>query len=412
MVVTLSVAIWVLMSTMFLTNIGFGVILPTLPILSRQLGASAFEMGLAISVFSVASLFASSIWGAVSDRIGRRPVLIFGVVGYGLVSALFPWAPSVPVLLMLRFLAGMMAAAVFPSSLALVTEWTSSEDRPKILGYMGSVNGIGFICGPPVGALLSVYGVAVPFVCVGLLSVINGLLALRLLPRVEKRKEEEEQEADVSPIERTSWLNRMTQSLLNRMIAPLLIGTFVISLVDSSISATLSYFFIGPLQSTQTMAGWGFMVNAAVSSLAQGTVFSRVFTRFGDVWTIIIGLSFGVAGYLFFGLSSTLLWAFGAIGLLALCGGLAYPAITTSISIHTPRELQGSIFGTHSTIGSLGRTLGPLIAGWLFSFQERIPFLFSSGLLFATIGFYVVWMHRMRNHAQNIPQTDSVQKSC
>ncbi|QRG66798.1 MFS transporter [Brevibacillus choshinensis] len=404
-------AIWVLMSTMFLTNIGFGVILPTLPILSLHLGASAFEMGLAISVFSVASLFASSIWGAVSDRIGRRPVLIFGVVGYGVVSALLPWAPNVAVLLMFRFLAGMMAAAVFPSSLALVAEWTTSEDRPRILGYMGSVNGIGFICGPPVGALLSVYGVAVPFVCVGLLSVINGLLALRLLPRVEKREEEEGQETDTITKARISWLQRMTRSLQNRMIAPLLIGTFVISLVDSSISATLSYFFIGPLQSTQTMAGWGFMVNAAVSSLAQATVFSRVFTRFGDVWTIIIGLSFGVAGYLIFGLSSTLFWAFGALGLLALCGGMAYPAITTSISIHTPRELQGSIFGTHSTVGSLGRTLGPLIAGGLFSYQERSPFLFASGLLFATVGFYVVWMYKMRNHAPNHPQTHSVQKT-
>ncbi len=276
---------------------------------------------------------------------------------------------------------------------------------------MGSVNGIGFICGPPVGALLSVYGVAVPFVCVGLLSVINGLLALRLLPRVEKREGEEGLETDTSPKARISWLQRMTRSLQNRMIAPLLIGTFVISLVDSSISATLSYFFIGPLQSTQTMAGWGFMVNAAVSSLAQATVFSRVFTRFGDVWTIIIGLSFGVAGYLIFGLSSTLLWAFGALGLLALCGGMAYPAITTSISIHTPRELQGSIFGTHSTVGSLGRTLGPLIAGGLFSYQERSPFLFASGLLFATVGFYVVWMYKMRNHAPNHPQSHLVQKT-
>lgn len=389
----MSVTIMVLMSTMFLTNIGFGVILPTLPFLSQHLGASTFEMGLALSIFAMGQLFSSSLWGALSDRIGRRHVLVMGTVGYGVVSALLAFVPNVAVLLILRFLGGIMAAAVFPSSLALVADCTMPEERPRILGYMGSVNGIGFICGPPVGVFLSVFGIQAPFVCVGILAIVNGLLAMRLLPVKQKREDAQGEDApEVQP----SLLHRLSQSLLNRMIAPLLLGTFVINLVDASISTTLAYFIVGPMHSTQTMAGWAFMVNAGIGALVQATMFSRIFNRFGGTSTIVIGFIFGSVGYFILGLSSYLFWAFIGLALLSLSRGLAYPAITTSISLDTAKESQGSSFGSQSTVGSLGRMLGPLIAGWLFAHQERSPYFFSGGILLLSIVFYLVWMYRMQ----------------
>jgi DHA1 family multidrug resistance protein-like MFS transporter len=398
------------MSTMFLTNIGFGVILPTLPFLSQSLGASTFEMGLALSVFALAQLCASFFWGGVSDRIGRRHVLIIGIVGYGIVSALLAFVPNVTILLILRFLGGVMAAAVFPSSLALVSECTTREQRPRILGYMGSVNGIGFICGPPVGGVfLSVFGIQAPFVCVGFLAIINGLLALRLLPR-ERSKENLAEESEASNVQ-LSWFQRLSQSLLNKMVAPLLFGTFIIFLVDASITATLSYFIIGSLQSTPAMAGWAFMINAGVGALAQATMFNRIFNRFGDARTIVIGFTFGVVGYSILGFSNYLAWAFSGLALLALSRGLAYPAITTSISLRMPKHLQGSGFGSQSTVGSLARMLGPLIAGWLFAHNERSPYYFSTGILIVSIGFYLIWMYRMRKAVAGDHQADSVQEN-
>jgi MFS family permease len=383
---------------MFLTNIGFGVILPTLPFLSQHLGASAIEMSLAISVFSVASLFAGVVWGAVSDRIGRRQVLIMGVVGYGVTSALLALVPNVATLLLLRFFSGVMAAAVFPSSLALVTNWTTPEERPRILGIMGSVNGIGFICGPPVGAFLSVFGIQVPFLCVGLLSIVNGLLAFQLLPRTSGRTDGHSEGGKVEA--RKIGIGALLRFFRNKMIAPLLLGTLVISIVDASISATLSYFIVGPLQSNETMAGWAFMITAGVSSLIQATVFSRVFERLGDIVTIVIGFGFGTLGYLLLGMSQYVAWAFLSLAIVSVCRGLAFPSITTSISLHAPVELQGSSFGAHSTVGSLGRTIGPLLAGWMYTYEERSPYFLASGLLFATLVFYLVWMNRMRKMAQ------------
>ncbi|MED4906832.1 MFS transporter [Brevibacillus centrosporus] len=410
---TRKASIWLLLSTMFLTSLGFGVILPTLPFLSKHLGATPLEMGLAISVFSVASLFSSFLWGAASDRLGRRPVLIMGIVGYGLSSALLALAPNITVLLILRFLAGMMASAVSPSSMALVTELTSAEERPRILGYMGSINGIGFIFGPPVGAFLSIFGIGAPFASVGLLSILNGLLAMRFLPRGSKPAEGASEAIRPEVNKENAWVagvKRLGLLLKNRMIAPLLFGSFVIALADASISSTLSYYITGPLQSTQTMAGWAFMMNAGVSAIAQATVFARIFTRYGDMMTIVIGFSFGAVGFFLLGLSHLLVWAFGAVALLSLCRGLAFPSITTGISLRISSALQGSGFGSYNTVGSLGRTLGPLIAGWLFSVHASSPFFFSGGLLLLTVGAFLLWTHRERKTSAH-QQSNTVQKT-
>ncbi|MFM1654138.1 MFS transporter [Brevibacillus sp. B_LB10_24] len=392
----MSITILFLMSTMFIANIGYGVILPTLPFLSRHIGATSFEMGLALSVFAIAQLLSSSLWGVLSDRLGRRPVLICGIVGYGVSSALLGFAPHVAVLLTLRFLSGLFASAVMPASLALAADWTKPGQRARTLGYMGAINGIGFIFGPPVGAFLSVIGLQVPFFTVGLLSVANGLIALRLLPREEPLRQD-----PVGSNTKAALLPRPSRragALGSRMTAPFLFGTFVFALADASITATLAYYLTGHLHSTQTMAGWGFMVNGGMGALTQGLLFSRVYGRYGETATIVLGFAFGSLGYFTLGMANWLAWAFAAIALLALCRGFAYPAMTTAISVRTSQNAQGSSFGAQFTFNSLGRTIGPLIAGWLFTLKEPVPYFFSAALMFLTIGVYLAWVYAARRH--------------
>jgi MFS family permease len=247
----------------------------------------------------------------------------------------------------------------------------------------------------------------VPFVSVGILAIINGLLAMRLLPRALKDGSIEYKRRDVQ----LSVVQRLKLSLFNRMIAPLLLGTFIIALVDSSISVTLAYFITGPLQSTQTMAGWAFTTNAGVSVLAQILMFSRVFQRLGDTLTIVVGFSFSAVGYFLLGTSKYLVMVFCGLGLVSFGRGFARPAVSTGISLRSPKELQGSSFGVQSTISSFGRTIGPLIAGWLFGHYERDPYYFSAGLLLLTIGFYLVWMSRMRKTVRSASQTDDVRET-
>jgi MFS family permease len=386
---------------MFLTSIGFGIILPSLPFFAEKLGATSFEMGLAMSAFAMSQIFASSIWGSLSDRIGRKPVLIIGVVGYGCISALVPFSPNVPVLLVLRFFGGIMTSAVMPSSMALLTEHTPPEHRPRVIGYMGSINSIGFILGPPAGSFLGLFGIEVPFVSVGLLAILNGLLAWRLLPGKGMSIEEEKKPR---PVLRQSLLQRFKFSFLNPGIAPLMLGTFVLNLVDSSISVTIAFLITGPLNSTELMTGFAFMINAAFSAIVQSVVFARTFHRLGDVMTIIVGFSFSSLGYFLLGSTRDIAGAFVGLAILSMGRGFAFPAVSSGISLRMPMELMGSAFGAQSTVGSIARTIGPLIAGSLFLKFQQYSYFFSTGLLLLTIAISLIWRRRMGKLATDSSQ--------
>lgn len=396
-----TVAIALLMGTMFLANIGFGVILPTLPFLSEHIGATPFELGLALACFAVAQLLSSTVWGTLSDRIGRKPVLIVGIVGYGVSSAALAFVPNVGLLLASRFVAGVMAAAVFPSTQALAADWTLPKDRARILGYMGSMNGIGFIVGPPIGSLLYTIAPQAPFVGVGALSLINGLLAVWLLPREAKRtvRAETTSVAPDGSEPRPSRFAVLVQSFKDLDIAPFLLGSLVFSVADACIASTLAYYITGHLHSTEAMAGFAFMINGAIGALVQITLLGRIHSRFGESATILTGFTLGSVGYFGLALSNAIYFAFGAIVFLACCRGFAFPSMSAAISVRSSRYRQGSSFGSQQTANSLGRTIGPIVAGWLFTWNERGPFLFSALLIATFVGLYMLWAHMGKRHA-------------
>jgi|GEM_PF-4882634 len=382
----MSRTIWFLMSTMLIANIGFGVILPTLPFMARSVGATTLEMGMALSAFAISQLLFSSFWGRMSDRAGRRPILILGIVGYGIASSLVGLSPNVTILLLLRFISGALASAVFPSALSLATTSTTSEDRPRVMAYMGSMNGIGFIIGPPLGAFLSGFGMQIPFFSVGLLSVGSGILAFWLLPVEPKSSLDKEPSRG-----RFNLLLQVKESiwaLFDRKLAPFLGGTFVFTFSDAAITSTLAYFLTDVLHSTQTMAGWAFMVNGGAGALIQMSLFSSWYRRWGEMGTILTGFLFGMIGFIVLGFAIGVIWVFVAMTLLAFCRGFAFPAMTSAISLRASINAQGSSFGAQMTCNSLGRAIGPLIAGWLFAYQERLPYFVAGGLMLVlTVAF-------------------------
>jgi MFS transporter, DHA1 family, multidrug resistance protein len=396
------------MATMFLASVGFGVILPTLPFLSKHIGATSFELGLALSVFAIAQLMASSIWGSLTDRIGRRNVLVTGVLGYGISSALLVFSPNVTMFLILRFLGGAFVAAVFPSTQALVADWTEPVNRARFLGYMSSMNGIGFIFGPIVGSSLSIFGVTVPFLGVGFLSVLNGFMALWLLPKEEKITAKIDSHLYRSG-SHESTKRPWGKSLFDINILPFLIGTLVYALSDSSITSTLAYFIVGHLDSTQAITGLAFAVNGGIGALVQITFLSRFQSKFGETITIFVGFLIGAVGYFMLGFSNFLVLAFVSITFLACCRGFVVPMFSTAISLRLANNVQGRGFGYQQTANSIGRALGPIIASWIFTFREGAPFIFSSGLIVLFLVFYGLWIRWSRfdhHHPQKLIQSE------
>jgi DHA1 family multidrug resistance protein-like MFS transporter len=392
----MSTPILFLMGTMFLTNIGYGVILPTLPFLAHHLGATPFEMGLAISVFAIAQLISSPVWGTLSDRIGRRPIIVIGVVGYGVVSTLLGVAPNVPLLLVLRFFAGAMAAAVFPAAQAMAADHTLPENRARILGYMGSVNNIGFIVGPPVGSLLAIFGVDVPFLGVGFLAVLNGILGLWLLPR--PKPVDEMRKGLLAPTLTRDDPADLLKSLTPWVIVPFLAASLIGAIADSSISSTLAYFLTEHLHSEQLMTGFAFMVSGGTAALVQVFALPFIYRRFGEIPAVILGFSLGTIGYVTLGLSGYVVVALLAIVIISCCSGLIYPTIASAISIRSSRRSQGKSFGAQQAVNSMGRTLGPLVAGWLFTIYASDPFFLAALLMAGMLSFFLIQFIRTRRN--------------
>ncbi|WAH37485.1 MFS transporter [Alicyclobacillus dauci] len=403
----MSAPIVFLMGTMFLTNIGFGVILPTLPFLASHLGATPFDMGLAISFFAVAQLLSSPIWGILSDRVGRKPIIIIGVVGYGVVSALLGIVPNLPLLLVLRFFAGAMAAAVFPAAQALAADHTLPKNRARILGYMGSVNNIGFIIGPPVGAFLAVFGVNVPFVGVGMLAVLNGMVGLWLLPRKANGRQQILDGTNTTHTTAEYDPTDLIKIMRPWAILPFLCASLFGAIADSSIASTLAYFITSHLHSTPLVTGWAFMVNGGTAALIQVVALPLVYRRFGETPAIILGFFLGTMGYVSLGLAGHVFIALLSVMVISCCSGLVYPIIASAISIRTPRNSQGRSFGVQQAANSTGRTLGPMVAGWLFTIRPSDPYFLASVLMAGMATFFLIESFRKRN-AQVAFQSEDV----
>ncbi|HYW05097.1 MAG TPA: MFS transporter [Gammaproteobacteria bacterium] len=377
-----------LLVTMLLASVGFGVVLPTLPFLARQLHASDVEFGLAISLFSIAQLLGSPLWGRASDRIGRRPILMIGVTGYGVASALLALAPNVVTLLALRALAGGFVGAIGPGVQGLAADWTGPRERAKVIGYTAAMNGIGFVIGPLVGTVLGLISARAPFVGVGALALLNAALGLYFLPR-EGPPAQWAGPVTPAPGMRAPRIFGGLDGALWRRFMPFYIASIVLSTAYSNIATVLAFFFVDHLHTASSTAGWGFAVNGGVAAIIQLALLPRVYDRLRERMTLMLGFVMGAVGYAVLAMSPTLAMALAGIVIFAGARGFAFPTLTTAVSLRAPEDRQGVSLGWRQTCIGIGRTIGPLVASALYALHEQLPFLISSGLLAGTAVYFL-----------------------
>lgn len=384
--------IMVLLMTIF---IGFGIIIPVLPDAVTGSGAENFHLGMLLSVYSLASFLMSPVWGGLSDRIGRRPLIIIGALGFSISFFLFGLAlESLWLMYVSRILGGLFSGAATACAVAYVADITSDEERTKGMGLVGMSIGLGFIFGPAIGGILSHWGLQVPFFVAAALAFGTFVFAYFKLPEsLTEEKRRKPQEAKAS-----RW------SAFVGPLKYLYVLSFFVSFSLAGLEATLLLFQRDQIGATPAQLGIMFAVSGIVGALIQGGVVRRLIKKGQEARVVGIGLMLSALGFVLILFSSNLLTASIYLSVFAAGNALIRPCVTSLITQKTPVG-QGVASGLSSSMDSLGRISGPLLGAGIYDYSNSLPFLtgalLSVGALYLLYRFIV--LDRIGNRASGQP---------
>jgi DHA1 family multidrug resistance protein-like MFS transporter len=340
--------------SIFLVGMGFSIIMPVLPYYAESMGANAFQLGMLITVYAICQFIFAPIWGAYSDRIGRKPVLLIGIMGFAVTFILFGYATQLWMLYLIRIAGGMLSCATMPTAMAYVGDSTSLEKRGAAMGMVGAAMGMGMIFGPAIGGVLSGISLAFPFLFAGILALANAASVWLWVP--------ESLAADqrvTRKVERASLL----EGLHSPFVVLFLVILFA-SIGESIHHGTFALFTEAKLSFTARDIGWAFTVAGVVSVLVQGLLVGRMINHWGEEKTastgiMLMGLSFALFIFTFNIPSSIAFMAVFSAGV-----GLIRPSISAAVSKRT-LGAQGSAMGILQGYDSLGRSIGPALGGFM-----------------------------------------------
>lgn len=359
------------MLTLFTTFVGFGLIIPVMPEMVQDAGAVPVHLGFLLSVYAAASFVCSPLWGALSDRIGRRPVILSGLLGFAVSFVLFGLADHRLWLMYLsRLLGGIFSGAAVSCTVAYVADITTEAERTKAMGLVGMSIGLGFILGPAVGGLLGEMGLTVPFFAATALSLLTLLFAWRALP--------ESLDPERRMVRAEGHLPRW--AAFRGPLKYLYIIAFIVSFTLAGLEGTLQYFQMARIGASTSQIGVMFAIVGIVGALVQGGVIRRMVKPGTEGRAIGIGLVLAAVG-MFLIVFTTNFWT--ATLYLALFGAghaLIRPCVTSLVTQRTTVG-QGMASGLISSMDSLGRILGPVVGTALYTLHATYPFVVGAFVL-------------------------------
>jgi len=377
----------VIFLTVFLDLVGFGIIIPLSPYLAREFGASAFEVGLLMAVYSGMQFLFSPFWGGLSDRVGRRPVLLVSIAGTALAHTLFYFADHLWLLFVARILAGVFSANI-STAMAYIADVTPAQDRSKSMGLIGAAFGLGFVLGPAIAGLLTHFGESFPALAAAFLSLLNFAMAALVLEEslgAENRRQRP----------RVARLRNIAEKVRRPVVGSLLFAQFSTGLAMANMEASLFLYMQDRFGWDVRMSSYGFAYVGLCIAFTQGYLVRKYLPKYGERSLLIAGFVFFIIGMLFTGLSPWIWLLAVAMTALALGNGFVNPAISGSISLLTPAHEQGEVLGVNQSLAALARIIGPLMGGFGYAHvAQSSPFLAAAVL--AALGLVIVWRVRAR----------------
>ena len=346
-----------ILSIVFIDLIGFGMIVPILPLYAMRFQATEWQIGLLLASYSFMQFLASPVLGWLSDRYGRKPVLLCSLIGSATGYILMADATSLAMLFLARILAGVAGASVGTAS-AYIADITPPENRSKRIGLIGAAFGIGFVLGPAIGGLLSQWSVIAPFWFAAVLSILNAVLMWIVLPEPDRHAARQRGPVNLKQTfeEAGSW--RLGIVTITYFIA--IAGFAIVTVIYPQVSHRR-------FELNQSQISFIFVMFGLIGAAIQGGGIGRLVKRFGDV-------NLAIAGFAIMAISMMMMPLAGSVPLfllftagLAVGNSLSQPTVNAIASKGASAALQGRVLGIVQSAGSLGRVFGPVLAGFLLT---------------------------------------------
>lgn len=355
--------------TILLDAIGIGLVIPILPDVIRRFGSDEMFVstyyGYFISLYSFMLFFASPFLGYLSDRFGRRPILLIALCGAGLDYLLMAFAPNLLILFIGRVISGLTGASM-TVAFSYIADVSTDKNRTTNFGMIGAAFGVGFVVGPALGGLLGSYGHNLPFIVAATMSLSNFLFGLFVLPEslpVEKHKKTIE-------LKKLNPINSVMTALFYSPAAILIWAFFLINLAGQSHPSIWALYTHYKFQWSPRDIGLSLTVVGIAFGIGQGYTTRLIAPKIGELKSVIYGSIVLVANFLLYALV-TKSWMLYAATSLLLFTSIVMPSLQSMITKGTPSEEQGELQGTLMSVTSLTSIIGPLLYTKLFSFFTK-----------------------------------------
>jgi len=374
-------AIGFIFITLLIDVIGFGIIIPVMPNLIQSMTGgtvsdAAQTGGWLLTAYAITQFICAPIVGGLSDRFGRRPVLLAALAGFTVDYLFLAYAPTIGWLFLGRVIAGIMGAS-FTTAGAYIADISTNENRAQNFGMMGATFGLGFIIGPLIGGVLGELGTRVPFLVTAGLTALNFLYGLLVLP--ESLKPENRRHFDWR---RANPLGTMISVMRYKGVAGLFAALSLLSVAAHAVQSNWAYYTIEKFHWTPTLIGISLAVVGFVFAGVQGGLIRVLIPRLGPKRAAYLGLLLYSAGFLLYAFA-TQSWMMFAITVVYCLGGIAGPAVQSIISAEVPRNAQGELQAAFTGLMSICSVFGPLLMNGIFAYfvSQRAPVYFPGAAM-------------------------------
>ena len=359
--------------TVFIDMLGFGIVIPLLPLYVKQFGASAAVCTAVLASYLVAQTLCAPVLGRISDRVGRKPVLVASLAGAAASFFMLGWAPSLVWLFVARIVSGITGGSISAAK-SFIADVTTKENRAHGMGMLGAGIALGYVFGPPLGGVLGHYNATLPYVVAGSIALLNCIAAIFVLPAPPR----------VTPREQTDELSSFAyarRALTHPRLGPCLWIVFCVTLTFSLFTGTYALFCEQSLGFMQNKIGFLFGFAGIVAAVVQGGMIRPMVKRTGELPLVVAGTAMFALSMALLPVAVSLVAILGVLLLMSSGNSFSGPTLLALVSHEAPPEEQGRALGFEQSVESIARITGLLLGGALFDWHRWAPFASGAALM-------------------------------